>query len=490
MSERRVAEPLPEGWGVELDDDARRIDGGRVLVGGTPFRLLRLSEAGARLLDRWSAGQPLTAGASERALARRLVDASLAHPLPTGHGAPTVADVSVVIPVRDDTDRLAAAVAAIGEVREVVVVDDGSLDPAAVLAAAGSAAVLRHERGRGPAAARNTGWRAASGALCLFVDADVSLEAAALPVLLAHLADPTVAAVAPRVRSVGGVAPRWLAAYEATRSSLDLGPRRGQVRPGGRVPYVPTAALLVRRAALEGIGGFDESLRHGEDVDLVWRLAGAGWSVRYDPTASATHPSRPDLPAWLLQRYHYGSSAAALAARHGNAVAPLGISGWSAAAWGAVLVGQPVVGAAVAIGTTAALVPRLAALEQPVAEAARIAGLGNVWAGRSVADALRRPWWPITALLAWRVPRTRPAIAAAAVAPALLEWQEGRPRLGFGRFAVLRLLDDLAYGAGVWAGCWRQRSAAALRPRCSGRVSPPDARRAGASKRTSTRAVG
>ncbi len=185
MSGRPVTHPLPEGWRVELDDDARRIDGGRVLVGGTPFRLLRLSEVGARLLDRWSAGQPLAAGASERALARRLVDASLAHPLPTGDGAPTAADVSVVIPVRDDTDRLAATMAAIGGAREVVVVDDGSLDPAAVLAAAGPAAVLRHERARGPAAARNTGWRAASGGLCLFVDADVSLDPAALPALLA-----------------------------------------------------------------------------------------------------------------------------------------------------------------------------------------------------------------------------------------------------------------------------------------------------------------
>lgn len=481
MNQRATAAPLPVGWRIEIDGDARRIDGGRVLVGGTPFRLLRLSEAGARLLDRWGAGSPLREGAGERALARRLVEASLAHPVPAGEGAPVASDVSVVIPVRDDTDRLAATIAALGHVREVIVVDDGSLDAAAVASAAGRATVLRHDRSRGPAAARNTGWRATSGPITLFVDADVALEPSALALLLGHLADPAVAAVAPRVRSVGGDAPEWLAAYEEVRSSLDLGPRRGQVRPGGRVPYVPTAAMAVRRSVLDDCDGFEESMRHGEDVDLVWRVAAAGWAIRYEPSATATHPSRPDLAAWLLQRYRYGSSSAALTARHGDAVAPLGISGWSAAAWGAVLLGHPFVGLAVAAGTTAALVPKLATLEQPAAEAVRIAGRGNLWAGRSVADALRRTWWPLTALLAWFVPRARPAIVAAAAVPALLEWQEERPRLGFGRFAALRLLDDLAYGAGVWAGCWRQRSARALRPRFSGRVSPPEAPRSEAS---------
>lgn len=473
MSEARPTGPLPVGWRIELDDDARRVDGGRVLVGGTPFRLLRLSEAGARLLDRWSAGEPLRAGAGERALARRLVDASLAHPAPSAEGAPTAADVSVVIPVRDDAERLADTIAALGAVREVIVVDDGSRDRAAVASAAGRATLLRHEQPRGPAAARNTGWRAASGDLALFVDADVSMAPGALEVLLAHLADPAVAAVAPRVRSVAGDAPGWLAAYEEERSSLDLGPRRGQVRPGGRVPYVPTAALLARRAVLEACDGFEESMRHGEDVDLVWRVVAAGWSIRYEPSAAATHPSRPHLRAWLLQRYRYGSSAAALAARHGDAVAPLGISGWSAAAWGAALVGHPLAGAAVAAGTTAALVPKLGALEEPVVEALRIAGRGNLWAGRSVADALRRTWWPLSVVLGWRVPRTRPALAAVVVVPAVLEWREDRPRLGFGRFALLRLVDDLAYGAGAWAGCWRQRSARALVPRFSGRVEPP-----------------
>ena len=49
------------------------------------------------------------------------------------------------------------------------------------------------------------------------------------------------------------------------------------------VPYVPSAALIVRTE----LARFDEALRYGEDVDLVWRLHDAGHRVIYDPTSSS-----------------------------------------------------------------------------------------------------------------------------------------------------------------------------------------------------------
>ena len=65
-------------------------------------------------------------------------------------------------------------------------------------------------------------------------------------------------------------------------------PRPGLVRPLSRIPYVPSAALVVRRAALPD-ELFDPALRGGEDVDLVWRLVQAGWDVRYEPAATVGH---------------------------------------------------------------------------------------------------------------------------------------------------------------------------------------------------------
>ena len=71
------------------------------------------------------------------------------------------------------------------------------------------------------------------------------------------------------------------------------------------------------------------------------------------------HPIRPRWPAWLAQRYRYGTSAAPLARRHGPAVAPAVVSPWTAAAWTLAAAGQPALGAAAAAYSVAALAVRL-----------------------------------------------------------------------------------------------------------------------------------
>ena len=80
---------------------------------------------------------------------------------------------------------------------------------------------------------------------------------------------------------------------------LDLGPVEGRVRARTRVSYVPAAAVVVRTTPSGEVGGFDEDLRVGEDVDLVWRLDEAGWRCRYEPAAAVTHAVRPRLGAWV-----------------------------------------------------------------------------------------------------------------------------------------------------------------------------------------------
>jgi mycofactocin system glycosyltransferase len=467
-------EGLPAGWTLTLDPAARRTDGGRVLIGGAPLRVLRLTRAGARWLDRTAAGEPIGRSPASRALARRLTDAGLAVPHPSGPGPLGPLDVAVVIPVRDAADGVRRTLASLGAVGEVVVVDDGSRDPAALRRAAAGAIVLRNDRSLGSAAARERGRQATSKPVLAFLDADVEPEPGWLTALLPHLDDPMAGGVAPRIRPRPGSAPPTLDRYEAVRSPLDLGPLAARVHPGSRVPYVPTALLVVRRSALESVGGFEPGLQVGEDVDLVWRLHEHGWRVRYDPTVTARHPNRATAAAWLRQRVRYGTSAAALARRHGAAMAPLTISGWSALAWSAALFGHPVAALAVGAGTTAALGLKLPDLQRPGHEAMRIAGKGNLWAGRYVTEALLRPWWPLSAVLALTCRRTRPALLAATVLPALSEWRVRRPELDHLRYAAVRLVDDIAYGTGVWIGCARERSFAALRPAFTGPTVPPE----------------
>ena len=468
---------LPAGFGIRLDAGTRCSADGRTLIGGSPMRQLRLSEHAAKLLASLRDGAPAVSPAARR-LGRRLCNAGIAHPAPPA-GGPDPAEVTCVVPVRDDPDGLAALLASLESnpprPGRLVVAEDGSRRPEAVaeLARHANAHLISHTEARGPAAARNEGRRAAGTPIVAFLDADVEVGPGWLAPLLAHFADPTVAAVAPRVRAPGASLDA-LGRFERDSSPLDMGAQPGSVAPRRRVRYVPTAALLFRREALEELGGFDEDLRLGEDVDLAWRAVAAGWTIRYEPSVVVSHRNRRSWSALARQRFGYGTSAAALAERHPQALAPLELSPWGLATWAALALGGRK-GILPAAAVTAMAVGRLhrrlagrggAALP----EISRMVLRGQLAAGRHAAVALRRAWLPLlAALAAW--PWGRRLALAALVAEPLATWLTRRPALGPLRWTAATLLSDAAYCAGVWRGAITARSGAALRPRLAGRGS-------------------
>ena len=457
-----------------------------MLVGGSPVRVLRLTPPGARQVTGWWSGVPVPDSLKARALARRLLDTGIAHPVPDATSPAVSCDVTVVIPVRDRQAELARCLAGLRELPRVIVVDDGSDDPAAIMrAAAGTGArVLRRQVNGGPGAARNTGLAAAQTGLVAFLDSDCVPGPGWLDRLLPHFADPAVGAVAPRIVPAGN-ARTWLARYEGASSTLDMGTRASVVRPGSRVPYLPGAALVVRKAAAGA--GFAEDMPVGEDVDFVWRMAASGWLVRYEPDAVVPHQHRVRLGAWFARRKDYGTSAAPLELRHPGAVRPLYVSGWTALAWLAAASGRPAEGAAVTGAAIALLARRLASLtsepwpgpdpEAPEAPevagaawllaarlAARLAGGGTLAAGRPLGSAVSRTWWPVALPLAIAVPRLRLPIAALILTPPLLDWVDRRPPLDPARYVAAQLLDDIGYSLGVWQGCARHRTIRPLLP--------------------------
>ncbi|NBE51865.1 mycofactocin system glycosyltransferase [Streptomyces sp. YC537] len=462
---------LPADFQIVLDPGVRRLDEGRVLLGGSPLRMVRLRTASAvRELACLERGEAVGAGARS-VLARRLLDAGLAQPRP-GHGEPAAGGgLTVVIPVRDRPVALRRCLAALARdpaCDEVLVVDDASERPelTAKAAAQYGARVLRRDRQGGPAAARNTGLRRCRTPLVAFVDSDCVPGPGWLDALLPHFRDPAVAAVAPRITGLPGPGGP-LVAYEACRSSLDLGPAEGRVAPGTRISYVPSAALLVRREAAGG--GFDEELDVGEDVDFVWRVHRAGWTVRYEPGATVAHDHRVRFGPWLGRRFAYGTSAAPLALRHPGDVPPVAVSVWSAAAWVLLAAGRPAAALALTTGTSVLLSRKLAVEKGALPAAARLAGLGTLYAGRNLASGMTRAWWPVSAALAVRSRPVRRALIAAVVGQAVDDWVRLRPGLDPVRFLAARTLDDAAYGAGLWWGALRSGSVQALLPDLSSR---------------------
>ncbi|MGZ4184010.1 MAG: mycofactocin biosynthesis glycosyltransferase MftF [Solirubrobacteraceae bacterium] len=450
--------PVPPGWRLRPSAGLRTVSDGKLLLGGAPLRLLTLTTRGTRLVAGWSAGRPVGDAHDERLLARRLLDAGLFDPEP-----PLAADgraaLTIVIPVHGAAEQLRRCLAALSGRWPVIVVDDASPSPEAIAAEAWRAGALltRHAVNRGVSAARNTGLALATTPLVVFLDSDCVPSAGFPGELLAHLDDPAVGMVAPRIVSPDTQRGR-IAAYERSRSALDMGAQPSLARPYGRVWYVPSAAIVARREALGS--GFDEGLDIGEDVDLVWRLHDAGWQTRYDPRVTVAHTHRIEPVAWYRRRIFYNYSVAPLRKRHPTRLPVMYLTPPAALAWGAALAAWPpslAVLAAVRAGR------RRRALAPRIPGATRIAitmSVGEtVHEGRELARVLAGPWSPLVlaALLLPGRRRTARRLAALFAAWLVSDWLSDRPALDPPTYCLLRLADESARGAGIWQGCVRAR---------------------------------
>ncbi len=111
-----------------------------------------------------------------------------------------------------------------------------------------------------------------------------------------------------------------------------------------RVPWAIGAFLMVRRAAWDEIGGFDDrQWMYAEDLDLGWRLHSAGWATRYEPRAIVDHAGAASTsqlfgadPSAKWQRATFGFIARRWGVAHVWAIALLNLLGallrWTALA--------------------------------------------------------------------------------------------------------------------------------------------------------------
>jgi mycofactocin system glycosyltransferase len=450
---------------VVLDRSVRRSAGGRRLLGGHPTRSVLLSDAGAGVLDAWVAGAPVGDRPAEGRLARRLLDAGLAHPVPPSAGGQTTPEVAVVVAVRDATHELARLLEALGPGGQVVVVDDASRDVAGVARVAGDAGarLVRLPVNRGPGGARNVGAASVAAGIVAFVDADCVVPAGWLAALVGHFADPAVGAVGPRLVGAGLDADGWPSA----------------VGPGRPVPYLPGGAVVVRREALGP--GFDENLHVGEDVDLSWRLCSQGWRLRYEPAAVVEHRPRRRRLAVVARSYAYGRGEAALARRHPGAVGALRTSPWPTAIWVLLVAGQPRVATAAGCISVSLLAWRLRDLDDRyVGRAVALTASGLATAGATHGRSVPGSCGPLSAVVSLVGPRTGArlgvlwlASAVAAGLPAGVTVTDSRAPAQLLRAVAGRAGADLGLGAGRWVGVLRGRSADPIRPRWLRAVESP-----------------
>jgi len=164
---------------------------------------------------------------------------------------------------------------------DIVVCDDGSTDSTGEIARSFPEVRVVHQPNGGRASACNTAIRASEGALLTSFDADDLWPPNRISMQVAYLQEHPEA---------GGVFGRqvW----------MNPPPWLGRDAVYGDLDGIPIGSVMLRRELFDEVGGFDESFKHGEDMDLVVRLRARG--VKLDVLPEVV----------LYRRYHEGQMTA------------------------------------------------------------------------------------------------------------------------------------------------------------------------------------
>lgn len=192
---------------------------------------------------------------------------------------------------------------------EVIVVDDGSTDNTAAIAAGFPFRLIRTPN-QGLSAARNMGLEAASGSIVAYIDDDAYPD----PDWLAYLAHTFrtsnfVGVGGPNISPPGdGPIAECVALSPGGPAHVLLNDTVAE--------HIPGCNMSFRKDRLKAIGGFDPKFRvAADDVDVCWRLQARGWELGFNPAAVVWHHRRNSVRAYWKQQSGYGKGEALLHAK-------------------------------------------------------------------------------------------------------------------------------------------------------------------------------
>jgi len=214
--------------------------------------------------------------------------------------------ISVIIPAKDAARTLDACLRGVlhqeglAQPYEVIVVDDGSRDDTASIAAAHGVRVHRQPNA-GPAAARNAGAQIAKGAFLAFTDADCEPTQGWLAALAAVFDDPDIVAAK-------GVYQTRQKAPVARFVQQEYALKYDRLAHLKQIDFVDTYSAMYRKDVFLQNGGFDATFTGAtaEDADLSFRLARKGYKMVFAPGAQVYHQHNETLAAYVRRKFGYG----------------------------------------------------------------------------------------------------------------------------------------------------------------------------------------
>lgn len=229
--------------------------------------------------------------------------------------------MSVVVPVHNCRETIAKCLYALGNLEhpsyEVIIVDDGSTDDTASVAESFEwCTVIRLDKG-GPSRARNVGVAAAQGQFVAFTDGDCRVDPRWLTELAQGFNAADVAGVGGDQRSPDDETAAGRLIQEFFRS---VGFMTGYITTSGRqgeTDHNPSCCSAYRTAVFNEVGGFDEQLWPGEDVDLDYRIRRKGYRLVFNPRAVVSHYRPKTIGGLARMMSRYGACQWPLMRRYG-----------------------------------------------------------------------------------------------------------------------------------------------------------------------------
>lgn len=195
--------------------------------------------------------------------------------------------VTFVIPARNEESNMENCLRGIldqdypKDRYEIMVADGHSVDRTGQIAQSLGARVVNNDKII-QSAGRNLGAKTVKGELVAFIDADIVLDPEWLKKAIIHFRDPRVAAVGNFPEIVGGS--NWI-----ERTWFFHVKNKYEAKDAISVDWLASASVIFDKAAFNKIGGFDESLRYAEDVDISFRALRYGYKMMLAPDLKSTH---------------------------------------------------------------------------------------------------------------------------------------------------------------------------------------------------------
>jgi mycofactocin glycosyltransferase len=441
-----------------------------------PLRVIRINKAAVGILEKCRTGFCLAAEKRERHLNAVLsfldhfYEAGILDWIP-----PEKIDkpaVSIIVPVYNRAHDIGTCLESLLSLnypkskREIIVVDDASDDTTVSVVRNYDVRLIVQTANRGQSAARNAGVRASKGDIIGFIDSDCIADPEWLNDLVTYFNDPRLALIGGYVDSV--FSESHLDRYEEVHSPLNMGTKQVLAKEKQTNFYVPTCNMLIKKDIYTQLGGLDERLRVGEDVDLCWKLTSQGHRSMYVPKGKVKHKHRNRFYQCFRRRFYYGTSEAVLynKYRHVRKKFPYHWEG----AFLLLLISAGLTARSPLLLLSALVFIFFEGIRKQLRLKRKYnieISLSDIYPailkqhlllnyhfGYHIARYYLLPVMILSALL----PQLAPALLAMVTLPVVFEFYQKKPRLSFPAFALFFWIEQIFYQVGVFWGCLKQGS--------------------------------